>query len=226
MAGPAPQDGYVLEAALREGARSLGIALSKEAIRQFERYALELLRWRRAANIAGFRTLDEVVARGFLESLAFLLVLPAEAVNVVDIGSGAGFPGLVLRIANPGLRVTLIEARRRRHSFLAHLCRLLGLGGVRCLLGRAEDLLVQEGLVGAFDAGLMRAVAGIEPAAKLAAGFLKTGGVLVTYQDGKPAGHPVPPAGYEALKAAAVEIEGRACGLLLSYAKTGRGRFT
>ena len=150
-----------------------------EACGMFAAYMAEVLRWRARINLTGFRGPRAIARHGFVESLAFLRALPPGPLRVVDIGSGAGFPGIPLRLARPDLRVTLIEARRRRHSFLAHVCRQLGLDDVECLLGRAEALGKAAMLRGAFDAAFARAVRRPEEAGALAAPLLRPAGVFL-----------------------------------------------
>lgn len=200
MPRPAPPDGEWQEG-LRAGALRLGVPLSPESLALFEQYMAELLRWRARVNLTGFRTPRAIAKNGFLDSLACLRALPEGPLRIVDIGSGAGFPGLPIRIARAGVALTLVEANRRRHSFLAHACRVLGLGDVRCLRGRAEVLAAGPGLRASFDAAFARAVRQIEAAAALAAGFLRPGGVFVGQQSAAAAGRPPQLEGYAAAAA-------------------------
>jgi 16S rRNA (guanine527-N7)-methyltransferase len=167
---------------LRNEALAVGVVLSPETLSLFDRYMAELLRWKARMNLTGFGNARAIARDGFLDSLACLQALPLGALRIVDIGSGAGFPGIPLKLARPDLEVTLIEANRRRHSFLAHVCRTVGLGNARCLHGRAEAMALDPALRGAFDAAFARAVRKIEAAASLAAPFLRPGGIFVGHQ--------------------------------------------
>lgn len=167
---------------LEEGAHVLGVHLPPGATEQFGRYIEEVLRWRAAMNLTGFKTARSVLHEGILDSLACLPALPLGPVRAVDIGSGAGFPGVPLRIARPDIALTLVEARRRRHSFLAHLCRILGITDVQCLHGRAEVLAGRLGLRATFDIAFARAVRRVEEAAALAGELLRPGGLFVSQQ--------------------------------------------
>ena len=186
---PPPEGDWLGE--LQEGARRLGVRLPPEAPALFACYMRELLRWQARASLTGFRTPGAIVRGGFLDSLACLRALPESPLRLVDIGSGAGFPGLPLALARPDLQVTLVEASRRRHSFLAHACRKLGLRNVRCLHGRAESLA--PALRGRFDVALARAVRRREEAAALAAPFLRPGGLFVGQPEAMAGQGPPPP---------------------------------
>jgi 16S rRNA (guanine527-N7)-methyltransferase len=116
----------------------------------------------------------------FIDSLLFLALLPPRPLALVDIGAGAGIPGLPLRLADPGITVTLVEARRKRVSFLLAAQRELDLGNVAVKEARAEQLLEQEpGLTGVFDVVVARSVGPAEALLPLACKYLKAGGLFV-----------------------------------------------
>ena len=129
---------------LGQGLRQLGLAVGREQQRQLTRYAEELLRWNRRINLVARKTgTQELVEKHFLDSLTLLSVLdPAleEGAHLLDIGTGAGFPGLVLAVARPQLMVTLVEPRQKRVSFLRHIIRTLGLHNVTVQCARFEEL--------------------------------------------------------------------------------------
>jgi len=130
---------------LAEGIAALGLTLDHEARGRLARYALELLHWNRRVNlVARGMGLAELVDKHFLDSLLLLPLLResgGQAVHLLDIGTGAGFPGLALKAAWPALRLTLVEPRRKRVSFLGHIARSLGLTEVEILPHRLEDVL-------------------------------------------------------------------------------------
>lgn len=116
----------------------------------------------------------------FIDSLLFLALLPPRPLALVDIGAGAGIPGLPLRLADPAITVTLVEARRKRVSFLLAAQRELDLGDVAVKEGRADVLLEQEpDLAGAFDVVVARSVGPPEALLPLARKYLKGGGLFV-----------------------------------------------
>ena len=119
-----------------------------------------------------------IVEHLFLDSLLFLRLLPASTGSIVDIGSGAGIPGVPIKIVlDEELQVTLVEARRRRASFLATVVRELGLKGARVIADRAEDRLVE--LEGRFDAVVMRCSGELNEMMALAAKLVNPRGVVV-----------------------------------------------
>jgi 16S rRNA (guanine527-N7)-methyltransferase len=123
----------------REGLAGLGLQLSGEQIEQLTRYFLELKKWNSRFNLVGQADDRQLVETHFLDSLTLLPLLdPCPEPGLVDVGSGAGFPGLVLKIARPDLTVTLVEPRQKRATFLRQVIRALGLRGVFVRESRLE----------------------------------------------------------------------------------------
>jgi len=134
-------EGFDFRKQLQEGARILEIGLEAEAVERLFVYFTELLHWSRKVNLIAKGTGDaEILENHFLDSLTLLpLLSPFDQCHLLDVGTGAGFPGLVCKAARPGLTVTLLEPRLKRVSFLRHVSRTLGLAGVETLAGRVED---------------------------------------------------------------------------------------
>jgi len=130
--------------------------LSPATVLALYQHYQELARWNRTLSLVGPGTADEVISRHYGEALAALPLLPTRAREAVDIGSGAGFPGIVLAAARPGLQVTLCEARERKWSFLAAAARRASLP-CRCLNARV-NLPLPTGLPEAIDLVTARAV--------------------------------------------------------------------
>jgi 16S rRNA (guanine527-N7)-methyltransferase len=128
---------------LRKGLLHLGIALSEQSITGLIQYSLELLKWNRKVNLVAKKTsLEDVIEKHFLDSLTLVQVLETYAPEnglLVDVGSGAGFPGLVVKTACPDRPVILLEPRQRRVSFLNHIIRLLSLAGIKVLPHRTDE---------------------------------------------------------------------------------------
>ena len=170
---------------LRRGARAHGVTLDDAQAALFDRYAALLRAWSDRANLVADATAAVVERRHFLESLAFGAALREREIlrpdsALLDIGSGAGLPGVVLKIAWPALRLTLLEATAKKTAFLAALVEDLGLDGVRVLTGRAEELAHDATLRGAFDLVVARAVAPLPVLLELALPFARVGGRLAT----------------------------------------------
>ncbi len=125
-----------------EARNLLGIELSGEALDAFTVYLGELEAWNQKVNLTAITDPREVVVKHFLDSLApidLIIQCGPESPTLVDVGSGAGFPGIPLKIACPGIRLTLVEARRKKVSFMSYLLGLLGIEA-RVVHGRAEDV--------------------------------------------------------------------------------------
>jgi 16S rRNA (guanine527-N7)-methyltransferase len=167
-----------IEAVIRRGAAALELDLPAGFPAQAGTYLDELERWERIGALTAYRDRVSRIRHLLLESLMLLAVLPEPATPLLDIGSGPGIPGLILKLARPAWEVVLIEAARRRANFLRHVVRRLGLTAVTIQWGRAEDLAAGA-LAGRFRTVTMRAVAPGQAAGALAAPFLAPGGVLV-----------------------------------------------
>jgi 16S rRNA (guanine527-N7)-methyltransferase len=147
---------------------------------RFQQYLNLFLRWNRTHRMTALDSAASIVRDLFIDALLFLPLLPPRPLNVVDIGAGAGIPGLPLSLADPGIAVTLVEARRKRVSFLLATQRELDLHNVAVKEGRAEALLqAQPDLVEAFDIVVARSVRPAAELLPLALKYLKTGGLFL-----------------------------------------------
>ena len=169
------------------GAEELGLRLDQGQLRTFSRFYEELSWWGRRANLTGITGLQQVETRHFLDSLTGVLALgmpPPEGTRVLDVGTGAGLPGIPLRTVWPGLGLTLLEATGKKARFLEHLRDSLGMPDVEVLSGRAEDLARDESHREAYDAVLARALAPMSTLAEITLPFARTGGKVVAYKKG------------------------------------------
>ena len=168
---------------LAKGASAQGIHLDKIQMEQFRRYYQELVDWNERVNLTAITDWNQVQTRHFVDSLTVSTVLPPELLGsgarVLDLGSGAGFPGLPLKIAFQRVEMTLLDSRRKRTAFLAHISRVLELTDVEVLTGRAETLAHEPALRESYDAVVTRAVARMSVLAELALPFCRTGGLVV-----------------------------------------------
>lgn len=151
-----------------------GVAPAEAQLEQVSRYLDLLLKWNRRVNLTSVRQPEEIIRRHFGESLfaAHRLLSPEDKLTAFDFGSGAGFPGLPLKIYAPRLRLTLIESQRKKATFLREVIRALGLGEVEVHARRAEELASQAELV------TMRAVEKYERALPVAAKLVARQGRL------------------------------------------------
>ena len=176
----------------REGTELLlkgGSALGLDLEPHLEAFSLLydlLVEGNRKANLTALRTEREVVAKHFLDSLTLLqLPLWEGPLRVLDLGTGAGFPGLPLKIVRPELEVVLLDATRKKVAFVEEAVRALGLKGAHPLWGRAEELAHAPGHREAYDRVTARAVAHLCVLAELGLPFLRVGGYLVAQKGPK-----------------------------------------
>lgn len=125
---------------LEGGLAELGLSLDSAATASLLELAALVESWNQRINLSGHRTRDEILVRLVLDALALDRCLPDSPTSLVDLGSGAGFPGLPLAIARPSTRVLLVESRERRHHFQRTAIRTLQLGNARAIRGRIELL--------------------------------------------------------------------------------------
>jgi 16S rRNA (guanine527-N7)-methyltransferase len=165
---------------LEEGARLWGFDLTPDMLAAFQTYYEELIAWNERANLTAITDYQEVQVKHFLDSLSCLLVLaglPLE--RHLDIGAGAGFPGLPLKIVRPQMELTLLEAKKKRVRFLQHLVERLELPGVVVIRGRAEELGRQPGHREGYDLVLARAVATLPVLLEYALPLCRIGGIFL-----------------------------------------------
>jgi 16S rRNA (guanine527-N7)-methyltransferase len=165
------------------GTRELGFKLSDSHLAAFRVCYRELVDWNQRFNLTAITDWDGVLVRHFLDSLSCLKALPraelTDGARVVDVGTGAGFPGLALKIVCPGMRLTLLEATRKKVTFLEHMVRELKLKDVEVVHGRAEalghDALHRE----QYDWALARAVAEMPTLAEYLLPLVRVGGAAL-----------------------------------------------
>jgi 16S rRNA (guanine527-N7)-methyltransferase len=165
---------------LRSGAAQIGVVLEDASTEQFERYIAQLLRWRTRLNLTGAATPAEIVVPHLLDSLLPLAVwrFPDRG-RAVDVGSGAGFPGVPIKLARPDIEMTLVEASRRRVAFLEHLQAALDIDGLAVVWGRAEEVAHRATMREAFDCAVERATSRTPLAAEMSLPFVVRGGAAI-----------------------------------------------
>ena len=187
---------------LTQGAEALGLRLGPDHLAAFRLYREELARWSARLNLTALQTAEEVVRAGFLDSLACLPLVPPGMLQVVDVGSGAGFPALPLKLVRPDLSMTLVEASRKKATFLQHMVRHLGLVGLRVVQARAEVVARDPREAEAYDLGLARAVAAPPAAGGLVRPLLRPGGLFLVQLGADP----LPPGDWDRLLAQGFEV--------------------
>jgi len=169
---------------LKEGTDRLGLSLSDHAVAQFVTYATELTRWNQRVNLTTLRSDRDIAVKHFLDSLTVLCYVTPGA-RLMDIGTGAGFPGVPLKIACPPIHLVLMDGSQKKVFFLRHLIRQLGLSDTETLHGRAETLDMMERHGGRFDLVLSRAVAPLRSLLPLMAPYAAAGGMVVAMRGRK-----------------------------------------
>ena len=167
---------------LRECAAAMGIELSHAQLEQFQTYLDMLQEWNERAGLTSSSALDAAETRHFLDSLTVGLAIRRGLIrgaSLVDVGSGAGFPGVPLKIAFTAAKATLVEATAKKATFLEALRDRLGMTGLDVLTGRAETLAHRSDLRERFDFAVARAVAGVGTLAELTLPFCRMGGRVV-----------------------------------------------
>ena len=166
--------------------RKLGIVLTEKMKEQFDRYFELLVEWNRIMNLTGITDYNEVNEKHFLDSLAIVKVQDMEMIStVIDIGTGAGFPGIPLKIVYPHLKVTLLDSLNKRIKFLNCVIQELALEDISALHGRAEDFAKKGEYRERYDLCVSRAVANLATLSEYCLPYVKVGGWFVPYKSGK-----------------------------------------
>ena len=172
---------------LIDGAEKLGITLYNSQIEQFVLYYRELVEWNGRINLTAITAVEDVQIKHFLDSLTIISVIKdkiAAGCRLIDIGSGAGFPGIPLKIAMPEIKTTLLEATAKKVLFLEHIVKEMGLKDVEIINGRAEEAVQKPEYREQFDVVVSRAVADLAVLAELTLPFCKTGGCFIAQKKG------------------------------------------
>ena len=164
-----------MEQILRSGLSALG--LPEDCVPALERYAQLLLEKNKVMNLTAITEPEQVATLHFLDSLCLLQAVDFAGRTAADIGTGAGFPGLPLRIAVPSLRLTLLDAQGKRVDFLREVCGELGLSDVACVHARAEEFAAHRRE--SFDLVTSRAVAALPMLAELGLPLVRVGGRFI-----------------------------------------------
>jgi 16S rRNA (guanine527-N7)-methyltransferase len=173
---------------LADGAQQFEISLSETQLDAFERYSRELIAWNERVNLTRIVAPDEIAIKHFLDSLSVSLALLElrSPYSIIDVGSGAGFPGLPLKIAIPDIALTLLETTAKKTAFLEHVVGVLGLTGVTILTDRAEAVGRQPDQRERYDVAAARAVATLPVLVEYTLPLVKVGGRVILQKGQEP----------------------------------------
>jgi 16S rRNA (guanine527-N7)-methyltransferase len=161
-----------------DGARKLGVVIDESITSSFSIHASELLTWNRKINLTAITNPRDIAIKHFVDSLAPARCIP-DGARLLDIGSGAGFPGIPLKILKPSIDVLLIDAVRKKINFLKQVLRILGLENIEARQIRTENLLKVTGQATSFDVIISRALSDLPPFVKSALPLLAKQGTII-----------------------------------------------
>lgn len=166
---------------------NIGIKLSDKQYKQFDQYYELLVEWNSFMNLTGITDYEEVLLKHYVDSLVLHIEEIGhnnDNISLIDVGTGAGFPGLPLKIAHPQLNVVLLDSLNKRVKFLNQVIEELGLEGIQAIHSRAEDGGRNKDLREQFDISVSRAVANLSTLSEYNLPFVKVGGYFVAYKSG------------------------------------------
>lgn len=164
---------------------SLGIHLTEVQREQFDRYYELLIEWNSVMNLTAITDYEEVNLKHFADSLTLVRLVDMNQINsVIDIGTGAGFPGIPLKIVYPNVEIVLLDSLNKRIKFLNAVSEELGLTKIKTLHGRAEDYAKKAEYREKFDLAVSRAVANLSTLSEYCIPFVKRGGAFISYKSG------------------------------------------
>ncbi len=169
---------------IKDAFNKIDLILNDKQAEQFLRYYELLIQKNKVMNLTSITEFDDVVLKHFLDSLMICKIQKLEG-SLIDVGTGAGFPGIPLKIMYPDLKVVLLDSLNKRVQFLNEVIRELGLENIKAIHGRAEDLAKQKIYREQFDYCVSRAVANLSSLAEYCIPFVKIGGYFIPYKSGK-----------------------------------------
>ncbi len=173
---------------MREELEFVSIHLTEEQLWKCFRYFELLVEKNQVMNLTAITEEKEVVTKHFVDSLSAVRVLPnlydKKGLRILDVGTGAGFPGIPLKIAFPNCHITLLDSLKKRINFLQEICSQLELNDIYAIHGRAEDFGHIKKYREQFDVCVSRAVANLSTLSEYCLPFIKTGGLFISYKSG------------------------------------------
>lgn len=176
---------YQLDSFVRD-LDSLHITLSEKQLKQFMTYYEMLVEWNKVMNLTAITDFQDVLKKHFVDSLSLVKAYDlTKSVSIIDIGTGAGFPGIPLKIAFPNLKVTLLDSLNKRINFLNAVMEEIELNDINAVHGRAEDYARKGQLREQYDLCVSRAVANLATLSEYCLPYVKVGGFFISYKSEK-----------------------------------------
>ena len=168
---------------LIDGAQKMGINLHKEQIKKFSQYLELLVQWNQKINLTSLKTPREIIIKHFLDSISCIKIInkyiDTEGISVIDVGAGAGFPGMPIKIICPSIRLSLLEARKKKTIFLQKLTEEMNFQQVKILNGRAETFGKSIDYREKYDIAVSRAVAHLSVLSEYCLPLVRVGGLFI-----------------------------------------------
>lgn len=169
-----------------EELKKISVELTETQLQQFCVYYELLIEKNKVMNLTGITEWDEVLEKHFLDSISLIRAIDLRRnISVIDMGTGAGFPGIPLKIAFPNLKITLADSLNKRVLFLQEVIDNLGLTDIKAIHGRAEDLAQDKNYRECYDLAVSRAVANLSTLSEYCLPFVKIGGQFISYKSGE-----------------------------------------
>lgn len=171
---------------LSRGARSLGVTLDDTALERFDLYAKKLIEWNNFMNLTAITKPEEIALKHFIDSIALLKYADIKSgAKTVDVGCGAGFPGIPVKIARDDISLCCIDSTAKKVNFLSELVKSMELKNCECIHARAEKAAAEKPLRESFDFAFARAVAQLRILAEYCLPLVKTGGAFAAMKGGE-----------------------------------------
>lgn len=177
---------YILKQRIQEAFKKINIELSDLQVNQLLTYYEMLVEWNKVMNLTGITEFDDVLLKHFIDSVAICQITDINKINtVMDVGTGAGFPGMPLKIVFPHLKITLLDSLNKRIQFLNAVIEKLDLEDITTIHGRAEDYGRDTKYREQYDMCVSRAVANLSSLSEYCVPFIKVGGRFISYKAGE-----------------------------------------